>query len=87
MVYIFGLAAIDNSFSIHTSKRLTFFVALEERHKAGAQSVPEMSGWLLKKKRKRMQGKFLHIAMMDLHIIAAILAYKLMTVLPIGNGK
>ncbi|KAF9103199.1 hypothetical protein BGX29_003664 [Mortierella sp. GBA35] len=47
----------DNSFSIHTSKRLTFFVALEERGpKPAPQSTLEMSGWLLKKKRKRMQG-------------------------------
>ncbi|KAG0326083.1 hypothetical protein BGZ99_010137 [Dissophora globulifera] len=49
----------DNSFSIHTSKRLTFFVALEERgggRKQPAEPSSEMSGWLLKKKRKRMQG-------------------------------
>ncbi|KAI7820142.1 Oxysterol-binding protein-domain-containing protein [Gamsiella multidivaricata] len=47
----------DNSFSINTSKRLTFFVALEERtRKPAAQPTSEMSGWLLKKKRKRMQG-------------------------------
>ncbi|KAF9112766.1 Oxysterol-binding protein- protein 3 [Mortierella sp. AM989] len=47
----------DNSFSINTSKRLTFFVALEERgRKISTQPSSEMSGWLLKKKRKRMQG-------------------------------
>ncbi|KAF8974084.1 hypothetical protein BGZ46_009792 [Entomortierella lignicola] len=47
----------DNTFSINTSKRLTFFVALEERgRKAAVQPTSEMSGWLLKKKRKRMQG-------------------------------
>ncbi|GJJ77937.1 oxysterol-binding protein-related protein 3/6/7 [Entomortierella parvispora] len=47
----------DNSFSIHTSKRLTFFVALEERStKPISSPTSEMSGWLLKKKRKRMQG-------------------------------
>ncbi|KAG0051627.1 Oxysterol-binding protein- protein 3 [Gryganskiella cystojenkinii] len=47
----------DNSFSINTSKRLTFFVALEERGpKMLAQPTSDMSGWLLKKKRKRMQG-------------------------------
>ncbi|KAG0043199.1 Oxysterol-binding protein- protein 3 [Gryganskiella cystojenkinii] len=47
----------DNSFSVHTSKRLTFFVALEERGvKQISQPTSEMSGWLLKKKRKRMQG-------------------------------
>ncbi|KAF9165251.1 hypothetical protein BGX20_000669 [Mortierella sp. AD010] len=46
----------DNTFSINTSKRLTFFVALEERaRKPGAQPTGK-SGWLLKKKRKRMQG-------------------------------
>ncbi|KAG0037630.1 Oxysterol-binding protein- protein 3 [Podila clonocystis] len=47
----------DNTFSIHTSKRLTFFVALEERGPTPvAQPTSELSGWLLKKKRKRMQG-------------------------------
>ncbi|KAF9414542.1 Oxysterol-binding protein- protein 3 [Podila epigama] len=47
----------DNSFSINTSKRLTFFVALEERGSTPvAQPTAELSGWLLKKKRKRMQG-------------------------------
>ncbi|KAF8939484.1 hypothetical protein BGZ47_008152 [Haplosporangium gracile] len=47
----------DNTFSIHTSKRLTFFVALEERGRTPvAQPTSEMAGWLLKKKRKRMQG-------------------------------
>ncbi|KAF9124583.1 hypothetical protein BGW39_008097 [Mortierella sp. 14UC] len=50
------VVVFDNSFSIHTSKRLTFFVALEERGKPAPQASPEMSGWLLKKKRKRMQG-------------------------------
>lgn len=48
---------LDNTFSIHTSKRLTFFVALEERGPTPvAQPTSEMTGWLLKKKRKRMQG-------------------------------
>ncbi|KAF9089488.1 hypothetical protein BGX23_006643 [Mortierella sp. AD031] len=47
----------DNTFSINTSKRLTFFVALEERGSTPvARPTSEMSGWLLKKKRKRMQG-------------------------------
>ncbi|KAF9925260.1 Oxysterol-binding protein- protein 3 [Linnemannia zychae] len=47
----------DNTFSINTSKRLTFFVALEERGPTPiAQPASEMTGWLLKKKRKRMQG-------------------------------
>ncbi|KAF9159533.1 hypothetical protein DFQ26_006424 [Actinomortierella ambigua] len=47
----------DNSFSINTSKRLTFFVALEERGaRVLTQPQVEISGWLLKKKRKRMQG-------------------------------
>ncbi|KAF9579287.1 hypothetical protein BGW38_004513, partial [Lunasporangiospora selenospora] len=46
----------DNSFSINTSKRLTFFVALEARgRKASIQPKTDMAGWLLKKKRKRMQ--------------------------------
>lgn len=52
-----GPSTIDNTFSIHTSKRLTFFVALEERGPTPvAQPSSELSGWLLKKKRKRMQG-------------------------------
>ncbi|KAF9437806.1 hypothetical protein BGZ76_011048 [Entomortierella beljakovae] len=46
----------DNTFSINTSKRLSFFVALEERGKKGSKPASQMSGWLLKKKRKRMQG-------------------------------
>ncbi|KAI1317793.1 hypothetical protein EDD11_007815 [Mortierella claussenii] len=51
------ILVFDNSFSINTSKRLTFFVALEERgKKPAAQPTSDMSGWLLKKKRKRMQG-------------------------------
>ncbi|KAF9978349.1 hypothetical protein BGZ73_002732 [Actinomortierella ambigua] len=51
------ILVFDNSFSINTSKRLTFFVALEERGaRVPAQPQVEISGWLLKKKRKRMQG-------------------------------
>ncbi|KAG0349235.1 hypothetical protein BG004_000459 [Podila humilis] len=47
----------DNTFSINTSKRLTYFVALEERgQKIATTPAAEMSGWLLKKKRKKMQG-------------------------------
>jgi len=55
-----NFCTLDNSFSIHTSKRLTFFVALEERGtKPIAHPSSEMSGWLYKKKRKRMQGEVL----------------------------
>ncbi|KAG0337494.1 hypothetical protein BG004_007624 [Podila humilis] len=50
------ILVFDNTFSINTSKRLTFFVALEERATPVAQPSSELSGWLLKKKRKRMQG-------------------------------
>ncbi|KAJ2715421.1 Oxysterol-binding protein 3, partial [Coemansia spiralis] len=53
----------DNSFSKNTSKRLSFCVAVKEaaqQNRAGAagdrRQQPAMSGWLLKKKRKRMQG-------------------------------
>ncbi|KAJ2771999.1 Oxysterol-binding protein 3, partial [Coemansia nantahalensis] len=54
----------DNSFSKNTSKRLSFCVAVKEasqpRGGTGGGSSdrqrPAMSGWLLKKKRKRMQG-------------------------------
>ncbi|CAG8484674.1 3190_t:CDS:2 [Paraglomus occultum] len=48
----------DNSFSRKTSKLLTFFVALRDE---GSQdevktSKSDISGWMLKKKRKKMQG-------------------------------
>ncbi|KAF9974873.1 hypothetical protein BGZ73_001648 [Actinomortierella ambigua] len=47
----------DNTFSINTSKRLTFFVAMEEQDvKAEPESNVDIAGWLLKKKRKKMQG-------------------------------
>ncbi|KAJ2675995.1 Oxysterol-binding protein 3 [Coemansia spiralis] len=50
----------DNSFSKNTSKRLSFCVAVRELKDArGSQSSKQptlLSGWLLKKKRKRMQG-------------------------------
>ncbi|KAJ1667940.1 Oxysterol-binding protein 3 [Coemansia sp. RSA 1813] len=50
----------DNSFSKNTSKRLSFCVAVRETkdETASASIKPRtlISGWLLKKKRKRMQG-------------------------------
>ncbi|CAG8490270.1 5112_t:CDS:2 [Diversispora eburnea] len=47
----------DNSFSRNTSKSLTFFVALKDGPEdEQVESQPEISGWLLKKKRKKMQG-------------------------------
>ncbi|RIB00397.1 hypothetical protein C2G38_2234426 [Gigaspora rosea] len=46
----------DNSFSRNTSKSLTFFVALKDDIEE-VQNEPEISGWLLKKKRKKMQGE------------------------------
>ncbi|KAG0238816.1 hypothetical protein BGW41_008027 [Actinomortierella wolfii] len=47
----------DNTFSINTSKRLTFFVALEEQDViTEPQPNVDIAGWLLKKKRKKMQG-------------------------------
>ncbi|KAF7726883.1 hypothetical protein EC973_008390 [Apophysomyces ossiformis] len=48
----------DNTFSRNTPKLLTFSVALEERNRrtSGAGHSQGISGWLLKKKRKRMQG-------------------------------
>ncbi|KAK9766384.1 Oxysterol-binding protein 3 [Basidiobolus ranarum] len=45
----------DNSFSRNTSKKLTFFVGLKDGPDE-KKSEPEISGWLLKKKRKKMQG-------------------------------
>ncbi|KAJ2238331.1 Oxysterol-binding protein 3 [Coemansia sp. RSA 1722] len=44
----------DNSFSKNTSKRVSFCVAVKEE--AREEPRVDFSGWLLKKKRKRMQG-------------------------------
>ncbi|KAJ2360178.1 Oxysterol-binding protein 3, partial [Coemansia sp. RSA 2607] len=50
----------DNSFSKNTSKRVSFCVAVKEQAQKQEQAQGEprvdFSGWLLKKKRKRMQG-------------------------------
>ncbi|KAJ1948245.1 Oxysterol-binding protein 3, partial [Linderina pennispora] len=48
----------DNSFSKNTSKRLSMCVAVKEKAAEATEDVPAVvqSGWLLKKKRKRMQG-------------------------------
>ncbi|KAJ2882851.1 Oxysterol-binding protein 3 [Coemansia aciculifera] len=46
----------DNSFSKNTSKRLSFCVAVKEAKEGNIKPPVLMSGWLLKKKRKRMQG-------------------------------
>ncbi|KAJ2557576.1 Oxysterol-binding protein 3 [Coemansia sp. RSA 1933] len=50
----------DNSFSKNTSKRLSFCVAVRETKNeaaiASSKARTLISGWLLKKKRKRMQG-------------------------------
>ncbi|CAG8443415.1 11454_t:CDS:2 [Ambispora leptoticha] len=47
----------DNSFSRNTSKVVTFFVALKGSNDIEeTENKPEISGWLLKKKRKKMQG-------------------------------
>lgn len=47
----------DNSFSKKTSKRLSFCVALTATRERVEDKTPvAISGWLLKKKRKRMQG-------------------------------
>lgn len=47
---------IDNTFSRNTPKMLTFSVALGEPEQVQSVAKEEISGWLLKKKRKRMQG-------------------------------
>ncbi|ORZ32725.1 hypothetical protein BCR44DRAFT_1515297 [Catenaria anguillulae PL171] len=47
----------DNTFSRNTSKKMTFFVAMRDGEAPKEdQPAPELTGWLLKKKRKRMQG-------------------------------
>ena len=50
---------LDNTFSRNKAKTLTFSVALVDSNvKATLSSKAnhDMSGWLLKKKRKKMQG-------------------------------
>lgn len=47
---------IDNTFSRNTPKMLTYSVALGGPEDVEPVSKGEVSGWLLKKKRKRMQG-------------------------------
>jgi hypothetical protein len=48
----------DNSFSINTSKRVTFYVTAtsDDFRDPAVPKPPQVSGWLLKKKRKKMQG-------------------------------
>ncbi|KAG0170426.1 hypothetical protein DFQ28_002139 [Apophysomyces sp. BC1034] len=47
----------DNTFSRNTSKTLTFSVSSDEEQANNETKEPcDMSGWLLKKRRKRMQG-------------------------------
>ncbi|CDH57471.1 oxysterol-binding protein [Lichtheimia corymbifera JMRC:FSU:9682] len=46
----------DNTFSRNKAKTLTFSVALVEGGMQSSSSQYEISGWLLKKKRKKMQG-------------------------------
>lgn len=52
--------ALDNMFSRNTSKSLTFTVTSDEPIDEGLDLDNTMCGWLLKKRRKRMQGK-LHL--------------------------
>ncbi|KAJ9088961.1 Oxysterol-binding protein 3 [Entomophthora muscae] len=46
----------DNSHSWSTSKRLTFVVSTHKESEKPAAESPVISGWVLKKKRKKMQG-------------------------------
>ncbi|KAM3579255.1 Oxysterol-binding protein 3 [Umbelopsis sp. WA50703] len=46
----------DNTFSRNTSKMLTFSVALGEREQVSGSEQTELAGWILKKRRKKMQG-------------------------------
>lgn len=48
--------SLDNTFSRNTPKVLTYTVALGNSEDV-KEHRDEVSGWLLKKKRKRMQGK------------------------------
>lgn len=55
LVFI-SIGLIDNTFSRNKAKTLTFSVALVEGGMQSSSSQYEISGWLLKKKRKKMQG-------------------------------
>ncbi|TPX62431.1 hypothetical protein SpCBS45565_g07040 [Spizellomyces sp. 'palustris'] len=46
----------DNTFSMNTSKKLFFFVALKDVEPSQAPVRKEMENWLLKKGNKKMQG-------------------------------
>ena len=47
---------LDNTFSRNTSKTLTFSVALGDGEQVGSSEQTELAGWILKKRRKKMQG-------------------------------
>ncbi|CEG66645.1 hypothetical protein RMATCC62417_03186 [Rhizopus microsporus] len=47
---------LDNTFSRNTPKMLTYSVALGSPEDVEVPTQHEMTGWLLKKKRKKMQG-------------------------------
>lgn len=51
---------VDNMFSRNTSKSLTFTVTSDESVDEGLEFDNNMCGWLLKKRRKRMQGNIIN---------------------------
>jgi hypothetical protein len=51
---------VDNMFSRNTSKSLTFTVTSDEPVDEGLEFDNNMCGWLLKKRRKRMQGNIIN---------------------------
>jgi hypothetical protein len=58
-VILIYLCTQDNTFSRNTSKMLTFSVALGEREQVSGSEQTELAGWILKKRRKKMQGNLL----------------------------
>ncbi|KAJ1510675.1 hypothetical protein HMI54_009849 [Coelomomyces lativittatus] len=46
----------DNTFSINTSKKLIFFVAMHSGEAPISSTKPDLEGWLFKRKRKKLQG-------------------------------
>jgi hypothetical protein len=55
-LFLFIYLWLDNTFSRNTSKTLTFSVALGEGEQVGSSEQTELAGWILKKRRKKMQG-------------------------------
>ncbi len=51
-----SVLVFDNTFSMKTSKKLYFFVALRDMEPREIVNRKEIEGWLLKKGKRTMQG-------------------------------